>query len=158
MSFRRPRGGRQGGRAVRAAQSYQPWPRTRSEVLLYKAEPYVASPLTSTAPHHMSDAAAGRGSTGSAGWMQRAGLESILGLHFEGGVLRLDPCIPKTWPRFELIVRFHSAHYEILVENPDGVSRGVVAAMVDGAAIGQRPLAFKMHDDGVTHHVLIRLG
>ena len=131
--------------------------RTRSEVLLYKAEPYVVAADVYGAPPH-----AGRGGwtwyTGSAGWMQRAGVESILGLHFEGGVLRLDPCIPKTWPRFELIVRFHSAHYEILVENPDGVSRGVVAAMVDGAAIGQRPLAFKMHDDGVTHHVLIRLG
>ena len=130
--------------------------RTRSEVLLYKAEPYVVAADVYGAPPHV-----GRGGwtwyTGSAGWMQRAGVESILGLHFEGGVLRLDPCIPKTWPRFELIVRFHSAHYEILVENPDGVSRGVVAAMVDGAAIGQRPLAFKMHDDGVTHHVLIRL-
>ena len=85
-------------------------------------------------------------------------MESILGLLLEGGFLRLDPCIPKTWPRFELIVRFHSAHYEIVVENPAGVSRGVVAAMVDGAAIEQRPFAFKMQDDGVTHQVLIRLG
>ncbi|HME27373.1 MAG TPA: glycosyl hydrolase family 65 protein [Acetobacteraceae bacterium] len=90
--------------------------------------------------------------------MQRAGVESILGLRMEGDILRLDPCIPKTWPRFEMTVRFRSGQYEILVENPDGVCSGIVAATVDGAAVGGRPLSFKMLDDGVTHHVQVRLG
>ena len=58
----------------------------------------------------------------------------------------------------ELTVRFRSASYEILVENPDGVCRGIVAITVDGAAVGERPFAVKMQDDGVTHHVLARLG
>ena len=131
--------------------------RTRSDVHRYKVEPYVvAADVYGAAPH------LGRGGwtwyTGSGGWMQRAGIESILGLHLEGDVLRLDPCIPKTWPRFEMTVRFRSAHYEILVENPDCVCRGVVAATVDGLANGQRPFAFRMQDDGATHHVLVRLG
>jgi cyclic beta-1,2-glucan synthetase len=131
--------------------------RTRSDVHRYKVEPYVvAADVYGAAPH------VGRGGwtwyTGSAGWMQRAGCESILGLYLEGDVLRLDPCIPKTWPRFRVTVRFRSAHYNILVENPDGVCRGIVAITVDEAADGVRPFALKMQDYGVTHHVLVRLG
>ena len=131
--------------------------RTRSEVHRYKVEPYVvAADVYGAAPH------VGRGGwtwyTGSAGWMQRAGVESILGLRLEGDVLRLDPCIPKTWPRYEMTVRFHSTHYEILVENPDGICGCIVAVTLDGAAVGERPVALKMQDDGVTHRVLVRLG
>ena len=71
--------------------------RTRADVHRYKVEPYVvAADVYATAPH------VGRGGwtwyTGSAGWMQRAGVESILGLRLEGDVLHLDPCIPKAWP------------------------------------------------------------
>ena len=131
--------------------------RTRADVHRYNVEPYViAADVYANAPH------TGRGGwtwyTGSAGWMQRAGVESILGLRLEGDVLRLAPCIPNAWPRFEMTVRFRSARYEILVENPDGVSRGVVAATVDGAAILQQPIGLKMQDDGNTHRVLVRLG
>jgi cyclic beta-1,2-glucan synthetase len=131
--------------------------RTRSDVHRYKVEPYVvAADVYGAAPH------VGRGGwtwyTGSAGWMQRAGVESILGLHLEGDVLHLDPCIPKTWPCFRMTVRFRSANYEIVVENPNGVCRGIVAITVDEAADGVRPFALKMQDDGVTHRVLVRLG
>jgi cyclic beta-1,2-glucan synthetase len=131
--------------------------RTRSDVHRYKVEPYViAADVYGAAPH------VGRGGwtwyTGSGGWMQRAGIESILGLHLDGDVLRLDPCIPKTWPRFEMAVRFRSAHYEIVVENPASVCRGVVAAMVDGAVVNELPFALKMQDDGVTHQLVVRLG
>lgn len=131
--------------------------RTRSDVHRYKVEPYVvAADVYGAAPH------VGRGGwtwyTGSAGWMQRAGVESILGLRLEGDVLRLDPCIPKTWPRFSMTVRFHSARYEILVENPEGVCHGIVAVTLDGVAITERPLGLKMLDDSVTHHVSVRLG
>ena len=130
---------------------------TRSDVQRYKVEPYVvAADVYAAAPH------VGRGGwtwyTGSAGWMQRAGIESILGLRIEGSVLCVDPCVPKTWQHFEMTVRFRSAHYEITVENPAGVCRGVVAATVDGMVVGERPLGLKMLDDGATHHVLVRLG
>jgi len=96
--------------------------------------------------------------TGSAGWMQRAGIESILGLRVEGDVLRLDPCIPRTWPQFAIMVRFRSAEYDIKVENPDGVCGGIAAATLDGTALGGGPLGLQMSDDGATHHVRVRLG
>ena len=72
--------------------------RTRAEVHRYKVEPYVVAADVYAAPGHV-----GRGGwtwyTGSAGWMQRAGIESILGLRIRGEFLLLDPCIPKSWPQ-----------------------------------------------------------
>ena len=130
---------------------------TRSDVHRYKVEPYVVAADVYTTPPHV-----GRGGwtwyTGSGGWMQRAGIESILGLRLEGSSLHLNPCIPKNWPCFELIVRFHSAQYEIVIDNPGRVGRGIVAATVDGTAVRDGPLSLKMLDDGATHHVLVLLG
>jgi cyclic beta-1,2-glucan synthetase len=131
--------------------------RTRSDVHRYKVEPYViAADVYGIMPH------VGRGGwtwyTGSAGWMQRAGVEGILGLRMAGDVLHLNPCIPKTWPHFEMTVRFRSAQYEILVENPDGVCRGIVAVTVDGTALTDWSPGLKMLDDDVTHSILVRLG
>ena len=90
--------------------------------------------------------------------MQRAGIESILGLRMRGAFLHLDPCIPKGWPNFEMTVRYRSARYEILVENPDGVAEGVLSAQLDGTVIAERPLRVPLLDDGTTHHVQLRLG
>ena len=78
--------------------------RTRIDMHRYKVEPYVVAADVYAAPGHV-----GRGGwtwyTSSAGWMQRAGVECILGLRIEGSVLRLDPRIPKSWPRFEITLR-----------------------------------------------------
>jgi cyclic beta-1,2-glucan glucanotransferase len=131
--------------------------RTRAEVHRYKVEPYVvAADIYASAPH------VGRGGwtwyTGSAGWMQRAGIESILGLTIRGAVLHLDPCIPKSWATFEMIVRRRSARYEIAVDNPAGVNRGVCFAEMDGVEIAERPLRLPIADDGAVHRVRIRLG
>jgi cyclic beta-1,2-glucan synthetase len=131
--------------------------RTRADVHRYKVEPYVVAADVYARPPHV-----GRGGwtwyTGSAGWMQRAGIESILGLRLQGAFLHLDPCIPKHWRSFEMTVRYRSARYEILVENPDGAGRGVLAAELDGIAIAERPLHLPLLDDGMTHRIQVRLG
>jgi cyclic beta-1,2-glucan synthetase len=131
--------------------------RTRADVHRYKVEPYVlAADVYSTLPH------IGRGGwtwyTGSAGWMQRAGIESILGLRVQGAFLHLNPCIPKFWQNFEMTVRYRSARYEILVENPDGVVQGVHSVQFDGRMIAERPLRLPLLDDRATHHVQVKLG
>jgi len=131
--------------------------RSRADVHRYKVEPYVvAADVYATPPH------VGRGGwtwyTGSAGWMQRAGIESILGLRLQGEFLKLNPCIPKGWPRFEITLRYRSATYEVLVENRDGVGRGVRSAEFDQVEITQRPFSIPLLDDGVTHHIRVRLG
>lgn len=90
----------------------------------YKVEPYVVAADVYSEPPH-----AGRGGwtwyTGSAGWMYRAGLESILGFRRRGSRLVVDPCIPRAWPGFTIAFRRRSTRYDIAVENPRGVTRGV---------------------------------
>ena len=130
---------------------------TRAEIQRYKVEPYViAADIYSVAPH------VGRGGwtwyTGSAAWMYRVGIESILGLRLDGGDLLLNPCIPKNWPGFEMVFRHGSARYEISVENPSSVNRGVVQATVDGQAIATKPVRIKLGADVATKRVRLILG
>jgi cellobiose phosphorylase len=128
-------------------------------VARYKVEPYVAcADVYSVAPH------VGRGGwtwyTGSAAWLYRAGLEAVLGFHLQGDRLRLDPCLPKAWPGFQLTYR-HGAQratcYEIYVENPDQVCRGVKRVEMDGQTLDvDAPVA--LVDDGKTHRLRLVLG
>ena len=129
---------------------------TRAGVHRYKAEPYViAADVYAEAPH------LGRGGwswyTGSAGWMHRAGIEWILGFRLRGSSFYLDPCIPRAWRGYEIRFRHHSARYEIAVENPKGVMRGVSSIELDGAPLaGGRGIA--LSDDGRVHRVRVVLG
>ncbi len=129
---------------------------TRAGVHRYKVEPYVASADVYTAPPHV-----GRGGwtwyTGSAGWMYRAGIEWILGFRLRGRFLHVDPCIPRAWRSFEIAFRYHSAHYEILVENPRGTTRGVSAVALDGLQLGPGT-AIALVDDGARHAIHVVLG
>jgi len=77
-----------------------------------KVEPYVmAADVYGTPPP------AERGGwtwyTGSAGWMYRLIMESLLGIHLEGDRLRLDPCLPRDWKGFSLDYRFRETPYRI---------------------------------------------
>jgi cyclic beta-1,2-glucan synthetase len=123
----------------------------------YKVEPYVAcADLYSVSPH------IGRGGwtwyTGSAGWMYRAGLESILGFRVQGATLHLEPCIPTGWPGFDIHFRYKASRYHIRVDNPNGVSRGVVRRELDGVALPGDQTRIPLADDGGSHHVRIVLG
>ncbi|MGH7913900.1 MAG: GH36-type glycosyl hydrolase domain-containing protein, partial [Candidatus Binataceae bacterium] len=130
---------------------------TRAGIHRYKVEPYVACADVYSMPPH-----SGRGGwtwyTGSAGWMYRAGLEWMLGFRLRGEKLLIDPCIPGGWRRFEIIFKYHSARYEIAVENPRGVSRGVTRMELDGAALPDAERHVPLADDGATHHVRVVLG
>ena len=142
--------------AVLAAQPHQPRPHPG------RRAPLQGRALCRRRRRLCRPAHVGRGGwtwyTGSAGWMHRAGVESILGLRVEKRTLHLDPCIPKTWPRFEMTLRHGSARYEILVENPDAVGRGIAFAQLDEKAILEQPLRLPLADDGLTHHLRVRLG
>jgi len=129
---------------------------SRASVQRYKVEPHVIAGDVYAEPPH-----AGKGGwtwyTGSAGWLYRAGLEWILGFRIRGATLSIDPCIPRNWPGYSINFRYHSATYQIRVENPSGVSRGIASTSIDAEALVGRaniPLA----DDGVVHQVLIVLG
>jgi cyclic beta-1,2-glucan synthetase len=130
--------------------------RTEAAVGRYKVEPYVMAADVYTEPPHV-----GRGGwtwyTGSAGWMYRAGVESVLGFRLHGPRLSIDPCIPRGWSGFRLTFRYRSARYDIVVENPHGASRGVASMELDGVLLDTTPI-ITLADDGTTHRVRIRLG
>ncbi len=128
---------------------------TAENVARYRVEPYVvAADVYSEDPH------VGRGGwtwyTGSAGWMYRLGLEAILGLRRMGRVLRVEPCIPKDWRSYELTYREGRASYRILVENPDGVNRGVRQVTLDGELLPEQEIP--LLDDGRQHEVRVLMG
>ncbi len=130
---------------------------TRADVQRYKVEPYVAAAdVYSVAPH------VGRGGwtwyTGSAGWLYRAGIEAILGFRLQGASLLLAPCIPKEWLGFEIVFRYRSARYEIAVENPHGVNRGVSRVELDGKILTGGTTRVALIDDGGVHQVHVILG
>lgn len=128
---------------------------TRTGVYAYKVEPYVLAADIYAEPPHVR-----RGGwtwyTGAAGWYYRAGLESILGLQVRSGTLVFNPCIPKAWRSYSIIYQHETSRYEISVENPNGVMRGVVMVEVDG----QRQLDNRviLQDDGGVHKVRVVMG
>ena len=123
----------------------------------YKVEPYVVAADVYSEPPHV-----GRGGwtwyTGSAAWMYRAGLEWILGCRLRGDTLLLDPCVPRSWPGYKITLRYRSSRYEIEVENPNGVNRGLLSLCLDGAELPAQEGRIPLVDDGITHRVRAVLG
>jgi cyclic beta-1,2-glucan synthetase len=131
--------------------------RTTTGLHRYAGEPYVVAGDVYSEPPHV-----GRCGwtwyTGSAGWMYRAAVEWVLGLRIARDLLRIDPCIPRAWPRFEATLRYHSTRYQITVENPHGVSRGVAEIRCDGRRLSAGDAAITLQDDGGLHRVDVLLG
>ena len=121
----------------------------------YKVEPYVqAADIYSIDPY------IGMGGwtwyTGSAGWMYRLGVEAILGLTREGSYLVIDPCIPAHWKEYSLVYRLGKTIYQIQVQNPEGLQRGISQVSLDGEL--QPGNRIRLVDDQHTHAVQITLG
>jgi cyclic beta-1,2-glucan synthetase len=127
--------------------------RTAEAIAIYKVEPYViAADVYAVEPH------VGRGGwtwyTGSAGWMYRLIVESLLGVRRNGTVLRLDPCIPADWPEYSLNYRFGETTYRIRVIQQTELSYHHM--MVDGHE--QADMSIALRDDHYEHVVELRLG
>jgi cellobiose phosphorylase len=123
----------------------------------YKVEPYVmAADVYGVAPH------IGRGGwswyTGSAGWMYRLVVESLLGLRLSttsaGARLHLAPCLPPGWPGFSVDYRYRATWYRIEVAQASG-SDGPAGVSVDG--IAQPDMAVPLVDDQRPHAVAVRV-
>ena len=115
----------------------------------YKVEPYVvAADVYAVAPH------AGRGGwtwyTGSAAWMYRLIIESLLGLRLQGDRLRIEPCLPADWAGFTVHYRFRETVYHISVHQTAHTT-GDERVSLDGQEQGG--LAVPLVDDHVEHQV-----
>ena len=131
--------------------------RTPMDTATYKVEPYViAADVYALAPH------VGRGGwtwyTGSAGWMYRLVVESLLGLNLEIDRLRFAPCLPPDWNQFDLRYRYRETYYDIVVRRTDTASDEEVdqpIITVDGVA--QEGNFILLHDDRKEHRVDVRV-
>jgi cellobiose phosphorylase len=129
--------------------------RTHRENAIYKVEPYVmAADVYGDHPH------IGRGGwtwyTGSAGWMYKAGVESILGFSKNGDKLIMDPCIPKKWTSYSMKYRYMQTLYEIHVRNPEALSKGISKIYLDGVTLDTREIP--LTNDQMTHSIDILMG
>ncbi|HEX6614573.1 MAG TPA: glucoamylase family protein [Rhodanobacteraceae bacterium] len=128
--------------------------RTRDEVARYMVEPYVLA-----ADVYMAAGHAGRGGwtwyTGSAGWMYRLLIESLLGVQRRGDMLSFAPCVPEDWRSWELDYRHGQTLYRVMFER---VAPGSVVAQVlcDGALL--RDGSVPLRDDGREHLIEVRVG
>jgi len=152
-----------GGRAVALLDMLNPihHAQTPEQVAVYQAEPYVVAADVYSQPPHV-----GRAGwtwyTGSAGWMFRVAVESILGLQVRNGrELVLKPCISAKWPECRLRYRLPGRRscYDVMIENPHGRESGVRAASIDGQAapIAGGVAIVPFVDDGKDHQVILQL-
>jgi cyclic beta-1,2-glucan synthetase len=129
---------------------------SRDKALVYQVEPYViAADVYGVAPH------VGRGGwtwyTGSAGWMARVALESVLGVRvLDGNRVRVRPCIPQNWSGFNVRLRLpNGASIELLVVRHSAATSVTINGMP--AAVTPRAIEFELSGGGA-HRVELALG
>ena len=145
-----------GDRAVDLLRLLNPVEHARQPqaITRYKVEPYVVA-----ADVYALEGRVGGGwtwYTGSSGWMYRVWIEEVLGLKLRGDRLRFDPRIPAAWDDLKLRYRCGATFYNITIQNPDRVHRGVVRLEIDGQVVRQREIVLR--DDGAPYTVVVRLG
>jgi cellobiose phosphorylase len=121
-------------------------------VARYQVEPYVvAADVYAVTPHE------GRGGwtwyTGSASWMYRLVLESLLGLRLELQTLHFAPCLPPSWTGFEVQYRYGATVYAVTVSRADAGAPSTL--LLDG--VWQLEAVLPLQDDGVAHRVELRV-
>jgi cellobiose phosphorylase len=128
--------------------------KSAAEIEKYKVEPYVvAADVYTVAPH------TGRGGwtwyTGSAAWMYRLILESLLGISLENDRLSFAPCLPVDWEGFTMEYRFRKTRYHIRVMQKQPVEKEATVVTLDGAV--QQGKAIILVDDRREHTVMVNL-
>ncbi len=127
---------------------------TREKIATYKVEPYVAAAdVYAVAPH------VGRGGwtwyTGSAGWMYRLLIETLLGVHLEGDQLRLTPSLPAAWNSLKIHYRYRQTVYNITIARQATAEDGKLSLLIDGQEVLGRTIPLR--DDRREHAVEMRI-
>ncbi len=131
--------------------------KSREAINTYKVEPYVmAADVYAVSPH------IGRGGwtwyTGSAGWMYRLILESLLGLRLETDRLYIEPCLPAHWSGLKIHYRYGETVYHLVVAqicSDEEEKRGVRRIKLDN--IEQVGGAIVLTDDRLEHRVEVEI-
>ena len=146
-------------RAWELATMLNPAHRTRTSegMQAYGVEPYVVA-----ADIHALGPNAGRGGwtwyTGSAGWLYRLIIESLLGLVRENDRLRFVPCLPADWPGFTMRYTYGATVYEIdvrQVRTGDTGDAPAIGVILDGVVQPEASVA--LIDDRAQHRIAVEV-
>jgi cellobiose phosphorylase len=122
-------------------------------IATYKVEPYVVAADVYALPPHI-----GRGGwtwyTGSAGWMYRLIVESLLGLRLDVDKLHFAPCLPDNWKEFKVHYRYRETVYHIAIVQASA-GHGETSVTVDG--VRRQGNLIQLVDDRQEHSVELRL-
>ncbi len=131
--------------------------RTPEGMATYKVEPYViAADVYALAPH------TGRGGwswyTGSAGWMYRLIVESLLGVTLERDCLRFTPCLPADWTAFTMRYRYRETMYDIAIRQTlAGAGARIRATSVTVDGVVQTDGSVHLVDDRAVHEIVVEV-
>jgi N,N'-diacetylchitobiose phosphorylase len=70
--------------------------------------------------------------TGTGGWAYFSATHYMLGVRPGLEELIIDPCVPSDWKEFSINRTWRGAEYQIKVENPEGVMKGVKELRLNG--------------------------
>ena len=123
---------------------------------LHKVEPYVYCQMTAGKDAARPGEAKNSWLTGTAAWNWYAVTQFILGIRPDYDGLRVDPCIPDSWPGYEVDRTFRGARYHIKVENPARVCRGVRTVTVNGKPVEGNLIS--LQPEGSENNIVVTLG
>lgn len=144
-----------GTKAYEAMQKVMP--SKQKDYDLYKAEPYVYAEYL-VGPENPYRYGEGQFTwiTGTSGWAFMAVTEWIFGIKRDVEGLRIDPCLPSCWKKCSMQRPFRGDVYNVEIENPNGVEKGVKEIYLDAEPVDGNLI--KPIGDGKTHNVRVVMG
>jgi len=127
-----------------------------TQIDTYRSEPYVYAQMTAGKDAPCFGEAKNSWLTGTASWTFIVVSQGIFGIKPDFNGLKVDPCIPKSWPGFTATRKFRGDTYDIEVKNPSNVSKGVSSLTIDGKKVEGNVIP--VIGDGKTHKVEVVLG
>jgi cellobiose phosphorylase len=132
-------------------------PTTKNKIAgIHQTEPYVYSQMITGDNHPNFGAAKNSWLTGTASWTLKAATDWILGIRPDFHGLIIDPCIPKEWSKFKIIRHYRNAIYDIDVQNPDHISKGIREIKVDKSLLKSNLVP--LFNDRKIHNIQVKLG
>lgn len=144
------------GRGDRAMKFYDALlPYNQNDMIeIRKAEPYAYCQFIMGRDHTSFGKANHPFMTGSGGWAYFAATHYMLGIMPDFDHIEINPCIPKDWKGFEVERTWRDVRYNIKIENPDGVSKGIKEIYLNGDKVDR----ILQQEKGTEHNVRVVMG
>ncbi|MBY9007208.1 MAG: glycosyl transferase [Candidatus Lokiarchaeota archaeon] len=132
-------------------------PTTKNNIAeIHMTEPYVFSQMITGNNHPKFGKAKNSWLTGTAAWTLKAATDWILGIRSDFNGLLIDPCIPTAWNGFSIMRHFRNSIYNINVQNPQNISKGIQEISIDNKTIEGNLIP--IFNDNKKHNVIVKMG